>query len=82
MPFSDTISKFRKLGRKAVLPTHRIKKIIKEFVPGLENGIIDLGAGTLYWSNWFIREYSNTVLAVDTYYASGKKIFCGENGGG
>jgi hypothetical protein len=29
---------------------------------------LDFGAGTLFWSDWFVEEFKGNVYAVDTYY--------------
>ena len=57
-------------GRKVVLPVDKMKALMQPLLAN-ENitHIVDFGAGTLFWSQWFARELGLNVLAVDTAYA-------------
>jgi hypothetical protein len=57
-------------GRKIVLPADEIKTKIAPLLHerGIEK-VLDFGAGTLFWSNYFANDLSLTVLAADTSYA-------------
>lgn len=69
MAFSNTLSQLRMLGRRIVLPSGKIKKILLDTLKPTQNDcILDLGAGTLYWSKWLYENYRIPILAVDTYY--------------
>jgi 2-polyprenyl-3-methyl-5-hydroxy-6-metoxy-1,4-benzoquinol methylase len=62
-------SDLRKYFRNIVLPTIEIKGIIKESLKGIPmDSVLDFGAGTLFWSDWFVEEFKCNVYAVDTYY--------------
>jgi hypothetical protein len=70
MAFTKKLGLIRYYGRKVVLPSDKIKKILTEevFRDNIAEGcMIDFGAGTLYWSKWFYR-YIKKVIAVDIYY--------------
>ncbi len=68
MPFEESLSGLRKIGRKLVLPSDQIKSFVKDVIPSVQGSIIDLGAGTLYWSEWLNQSYDVPVYAVDVYY--------------
>lgn len=68
MAFTTTFRSLRRVGRKVVLPSDKIKEIVKSQIPLINGGIIDLGAGTQYWSNWLRDAYQTRVYAVDSYY--------------
>jgi len=74
MAFTNKMELIRYYGRKLVLPSNEIKEIVAKEVFKDEmtrrGGIIDFGAGTLYWSKW-ISQYVKTVVAVDVYYKEG-----------
>lgn len=55
MSFESSLGGIRAWGRKIVLPADEIKRMVKEelFDKYCIDKIIDFGAGTLYWSNWF-----------------------------
>lgn len=70
MAFTSKMELIRYYGRKVVLPSDKIKKIVVDEVfknDMSEESIIDFGAGTLYWSKWLF-EHVKTVIAVDVYY--------------
>ena len=79
MAFSNQLSALRKIGRKAVLPTNKIQSIVLSKWGGKSNQddistVIDFGAGTLYWSYWFAKQYRDAkIYAVDSYYAKHKE---------
>jgi hypothetical protein len=69
MAFNNLLASMRKIGRKAVLPTDRIKSICRKALAGKNiETILDFGAGTLFWTNWFVQEFKSKVYAVDVYY--------------
>lgn len=70
--FSDAFAALRRIGRKLVLPTEKIKEHVIHSIPELSENIVDLGAGTLYWSEWLVSQYGVRCLAVDTYYEFGQ----------
>ena len=55
MSFLSNFGGIRAWGRKMVLPVAQIKKLLKEeiFDKYCVDKVIDFGAGTLYWSDWF-----------------------------
>lgn len=55
MSFKSNLGGIRAFGRRVVLPVDRIKKTLKRelFDKYPIDWVIDFGAGTLYWSNWF-----------------------------
>lgn len=55
MAFESNLGGIRALGRNVILPAKEIKKLLKEefFCKYPIHKVIDFGAGTLYWSNWF-----------------------------
>lgn len=70
MGFSNkSLEKIRYYGRKVVLPTTEIKKIVydKIFSGNTINSAIDFGGGTLFWSKW-LHNYVKHVASVDTFY--------------
>jgi len=70
--FSDAFAALRRIGRKLVLPTETIKKLVISSIPEVSGDIVDVGAGTLYWSEWIVSQYGSRCLAVDTYYKTGQ----------
>lgn len=68
MAFSYGFNKIRKLGRKVVLPIDDIKKQMIMSVPTVSGSILDLGAGTMFWSEWLYKQYNTKVFSVDTFY--------------
>lgn len=66
--FSDAFSQIRVIGRAVVLPSDKIKKTVSERILCVKGNIIDLGAGTQYWSRYLSMHYKTTVYAVDSYY--------------
>jgi hypothetical protein len=69
MAFNDFLSSLRRFGRNIVLPVDRIKILCKNALIGIPiETVLDFGAGTLFWSDWFIKTFQSTVYAVDTYY--------------
>ena len=62
--FSDHLAKLRALGRKVVLPSEKIKELVTANIPSHDfNGnIVDLGAGTMYWSKWLSENFNSDVL--------------------
>ena len=62
-------SLIRKIGRNIVLPTDKIKTICRKALAGRDiRTVLDFGAGTLFWTDWFIQEFGSDVYAVDTCY--------------
>ena len=55
MSFESNLGGVREWGRKLVLPADKIQELLKEkiFDSHCVDKVIDFGAGTLYWSNWF-----------------------------
>jgi hypothetical protein len=73
--FTDFLSSFRKFCRQIVLPVKKIKTICMKHLS--ENDIcsvLDFGAGTLFWTDWFLDEFKCTVYAVDPYYEKCENI--------
>lgn len=70
--FSNAFAALRRIGRKVVLPAEKIKELVIQEVPELSENIVDLGAGTLFWSKWLVSQYGVRCLAVDTYYKTGQ----------
>ncbi len=70
--FSDAFAALRRIGRKLVLPTETIKELVIRAIPELSGSVVDVGAGTLYWSEWIVSQYAGRCLAVDTYYKTGQ----------
>jgi hypothetical protein len=60
-------SDLRKYFRNIVLPVTEIKNIIRKYIKNIDS-VLDFGAGTLFWSEWFADEFNCKVYAVDTYY--------------
>ncbi len=75
MSFTSSFEKLRMIGRKAVLPTDRIKTIVMEEITDITDGIVDLGAGTKYWSEWLFNTYQKNVFAIDTFYERKKSVY-------
>jgi precorrin-6B methylase 2 len=62
-------SDLRKYFRNVVLPVTEIKCIIKKSLKNTAiDSVLDFGAGTLFWSDWFVEEFKCNVYAVDAYY--------------
>lgn len=68
MAFTSSFDKVRKIGRKIVLPIDEIKEQVIMNIPTVSGNILDLGAGTMYWSEWLNSQYKTKILAVDTFY--------------
>ena len=71
MSFQNNFGKLREIGRMLVLPTNEIKNLLKRnvFDKYSINKVIDFGAGTLYWSNWFSKIIGKqNVYAVDVIF--------------
>lgn len=71
MSFYSNLGGIRAWGRKLVLPAARIKKLVQtEILEQYEvDQVIDFGAGTLYWSEWFEKSFgSGNVYPVDIIY--------------
>ena len=66
---NKNIEKLRKLGRKIVLPIDEIKSILESKInfSKVEN-VIDFGAGTLLWSEYFANKVTGGVIARDRIY--------------
>lgn len=82
--FSDALSELREIGRAAVLPSDKIKKSVTEKIGCVRGNIVDLGAGTQYWSKYLSKHYQTKVYAVDSYYENGMNQEVhetGQNGG-
>lgn len=60
MSFTSNLGGIRAWGRSVILPVERIKQTIKEELLDKYpiKCVIDFGAGTLYWSNWFYEAIS------------------------
>lgn len=67
MGFEKELGNLRKFCRAIVLPTKKIQKVITEKIPLKNVSVIDMGSGTLFWSNFF-AEHAQDVYAVDTIY--------------
>jgi SAM-dependent methyltransferase len=62
-------SSLRKFFRNIVLPVEKIKKICREiFLSNEIISILDFGAGTFFWTDWFVQEFGYQIYAVDVYY--------------
>jgi hypothetical protein len=71
MAFNNLFASMRKKGREIVLPAGRIKNICRKTLAQKSiKTILDFGAGTLFWTNWFIEEFKSKVCAVDVYYSN------------
>ena len=69
MAFNNSLSALRRIGRSMVLPVDRIKDICKKVLTGRNiEYVLDFGSGTLFWADWFIKEFKSNVYAIDTYY--------------
>ncbi len=71
MSFQNNFGKLREIGRMLVLPTNEIKNLLKRnvFDKYSINKVIDFGAGTLYWSNWFSKIIGKqNVYAIDVIF--------------
>lgn len=73
MGFENNMGFVRRTGRKIVLPTETIKRKLETLL--FQNNkdknkihtVIDIGSGTLYWSEW-LSQYVDKVYAVDLVY--------------
>ena len=66
--FSDH-SLLRKFFRNVVLPVEKIKKICRDvFLSTETSSILDFGAGTFFWTDWFVHEFGCQIYAIDVYY--------------
>ena len=55
----------RKIGGMAVLPVEKIKNTCRKVLVSKDLDIIlDFGAGALFWTDWFIREFKAIVCKV------------------
>ena len=86
MGFERNLGRLRETGRKLVLPVERIKWVITEELWNQKKEIdtvIDVGAGTLYWSKW-LSQYAQKTYAVDIVYEksrlikNGKIVLCND----
>ncbi len=71
MSFQNNFGKLREVGRTLVLPTNEIKNLLKRnvFDKYSINKVIDFGAGTLYWSNWFSKIIGKqNIYAIDVIF--------------
>lgn len=86
---TDLLLTLRRYAREFILPVDQIKeklRSIKKECP-LSLPILDFGAGTLFWTNWFVDEFTTEVFAVDPKFGkslpemarSGIKIFTSLN---
>lgn len=73
MAFENNLCGIRALGRNIILPSKEIKKLIKEelFCKYSIHKVIDFGAGTLYWSNWFLE------MLVEKKRGGRRRLSCG-----
>jgi len=82
MAFTSFFASVRKIGRTAVLPVEKIKTIISDTLAEKNiSAALDFGAGTLFWTDWFVHKFKIMVYAVDVYYDSEnmpakEKVFC------
>ncbi len=55
MSFQSNLGGIRAWGRELVLPVDQIKRLLQDelFDKYCVDKVIDFGAGTLYWSEWF-----------------------------
>lgn len=71
MSFQHNLGKLREIGRAVVLPAKEIKTLLEQnlFDKYSVNKVIDFGAGTLYWTNWFSKVIGKeNVYAVDIIF--------------
>jgi len=69
MAFNNLFATLRKIGRSTVLPVDRIKTICTNTLEGKNiKSVLDFGAGTLFWTDWFIQQFNIKTYAVDVYY--------------
>jgi len=69
------IDKLKFHGRKYVLPVSDMKNTMRPIFMGRNiNAVVDFGAGTLFWSEWFAKELNLPVIAVDTRYANASAL--------
>ncbi|GMO62323.1 MAG: hypothetical protein Ta2A_08850 [Treponemataceae bacterium] len=62
-------SDVRKMFRKIVLPVNDIQRILDLLLQGRKiTNVLDFGAGTFFWTDYFVTKYNCTVYAVDSYY--------------
>ncbi|STQ83777.1 hypothetical protein [Helicobacter fennelliae] len=64
MGFGNThLQKLRKVGRKVVLPTDEIQAILESKIDFSSlTTIVDFGAGTLFWSEYFASKLDNNAM--------------------
>ena len=89
MSFYTNLGNLRALGRNMVLPAEKIKALLCERFFGKEkkvDKVIDLGAGTLYWSKWFAEKLENPEdvfpvdeIFVDESYCDNMKLYSNVN---
>lgn len=62
MAFENNLGGIRAFGRRMILPAEEMKNLIKtELLDKYPiRKVIDFGAGTLYWSDWFQEQFSGT----------------------
>ena len=70
MGFKNTLGSMRKQGRNLVLPVKKIKNILINNLQEDDIHIIDLGAGTLFWSEIMTEHCPGTftVYAIDVIF--------------
>lgn len=70
-PKDGILKRLRYLGRGVVLPVDRIRSEIKKAASGaeLKAPILDFGAGSLFWTDWFLETFPARVMSVDPLFA-------------
>jgi hypothetical protein len=73
------MTKLKYHGRGVVLPVYELKDIARRVLTkqGVSH-IVDFGAGTLFWSEYFADELGLTVTAVDTFFEKNPPSGCSE----
>lgn len=73
---THSLDTLRKIGRGYVLPTQEIKNLLDSYVRWEDlECVLDFGAGTLFWSEFFAKRLSQVrggVIAIDSLYKTYK----------
>lgn len=78
MAFENNLGGIRAFGRRMILPAEEMKNLIKtELLDKYPiRKVIDFGAGTLYWSDWFQEQFSGTGGVKCTLWILYSKKMC------
>lgn len=71
------LASLRKIGRKVVLPSEQIKQILRSEIDFCKiRNIIDFGAGTLYWSEYFANIAESSADSAEIITGGGYEMIC------